>query len=220
MLVAGGGLAYSQTGQRRPHRDYSIAQNGNEKLSEIDASQEKALIAEKKQRWGGIKNVEMLAALLLQHIGKGGLNEFIALATISVSTSIFMSLQLATTRSTCMVQVVSNWILDTVQVLKTALSNRLAKVQGWLFRAVFLTRAPLFMRLITENLILCFLQSAFLSTTKYLTGALSLRFRKIITNRIHADYFQVTTAYLDGNLMSEELTMSSILYSFIRDVNL
>lgn len=105
-----------------------------------------------------------------------------------------------------------------MQVLRTALSNRLAKVQGWLFRAAFLTRAPLFMKLITENLILCFLQSLFLSTTKYLTGALSLRFRKILTNRIHSDYFQVTMHIQQGLRVVELLTMSSILNNFIRDV--
>lgn len=77
------------------------------------------------------------------------------------------------------------------QVLRTSLSNRLAKVQGFLFRAAFLRRVPSFLRLIVENLILCFLQSTLLSTSKYLTGALSLRFRKILTELIHADYFEV-----------------------------
>jgi ABC-type uncharacterized transport system fused permease/ATPase subunit len=60
-----------------------------------------------------------------------------------------------------------------------------------LFRAAFLRRMPVFLRLIAENLLLCLLQSAFLSTTKYLTGTLSLHFRKVLTHHIHADYFQV-----------------------------
>lgn len=95
VLVAGGGLAYFRTGHRRPHRDSSVTQNGSAsgKISELDASQAKDSIAKKKQQRGGIKNVKMLAALLLQHIGKGGLNEFIALATISVSVRILINAQ-------------------------------------------------------------------------------------------------------------------------------
>ena len=78
-----------------------------------------------------------------------------------------------------------------IQVMRTAVSNRLAKVQGFLFRAAFLRRVPTFLRLIVENLLLCFLQSTLFSTSKYLTGALGLRFRKILTELIHADYFEV-----------------------------
>lgn len=77
------------------------------------------------------------------------------------------------------------------QVFRTALSNRLAKVQGFLFRAAFLRRVPTFFRLIFENIILCFLQSTLHSTSKYITGTLSLRFRKILTKLIHAHYFEV-----------------------------
>jgi len=77
------------------------------------------------------------------------------------------------------------------QVLRTALGNRLARVQGFLFRAAFLRRVPLFMQLISENLVLCLLQSVLVSTTRFLTGTLSLCFRKILTDRVHADYFQV-----------------------------
>ena len=83
------------------------------------------------------------------------------------------------------------WILYLFQVLRTALSNRLAKVQGFLFRAAFLGRIPVFVRLIVENLTLCFLQSTLFSTAKFLTGSLGLRFRKILTDLIHVDYFKV-----------------------------
>lgn len=80
-----------------------------------------------------------------------------------------------------------------LQVLRTALSNRLAKVQGFLFRAAFLRRVPLFFRLISENILLCFLLSSMHSTSKYITGTLSLRFRKILTKLIHSHYFEVIT---------------------------
>lgn len=78
-----------------------------------------------------------------------------------------------------------------LQLLRTALGNRLAKVQGFLFRAAFLHRVPSFLRLIAENLLLCFIQSTLYSTTKYLTGKLSLHFRKILTEQMHEDYFKV-----------------------------
>ena len=77
------------------------------------------------------------------------------------------------------------------QVLRTAVGHRLAKVQGFLFKAAFLRRVPTFTRLSIENLILCFLQSAVYQTSKYLTGSLNLRFKKILTDLVHADYFQV-----------------------------
>lgn len=95
------------------------------------------------------------------------------------------------------------WDMTLGQVMKTALGNRLAKVQGLLFRAAFLTRAPLFMRLIIENLLLCFLQSVLLSTTKFLTGTMSLHFRKILTDCIHSDYFQVITELSIGCYFAE-----------------
>lgn len=84
-----------------------------------------------------------------------------------------------------------NVLLSLLQVLRTALSNRLAKVQGFLFRAAFLGRVPLFFRLISENILLCFLLSTMHSTSKYVTGTLSLCFRKILTKLIHAHYFEV-----------------------------
>ncbi|KAJ7521019.1 hypothetical protein O6H91_19G034300 [Diphasiastrum complanatum] len=85
--------------------------------------------------------------------------------------------------------------LVAIAVLRTALSNRLARIQGFLFRAAYLRRIPLFMRLITENLLLCLLQSVLFSTTKFFTGGLSLHLRRILTDRIHADYFQNMTYY-------------------------
>lgn len=84
------------------------------------------------------------------------------------------------------------------QVLRTSLSNRLAKVQGFLFRAAFLRRVPLFFRLISENILLCFLLSTMHATSKYITGILSLRFRKILTRLIHAHYFEVLMVAIFG----------------------
>lgn len=80
------------------------------------------------------------------------------------------------------------------QVLRTVLSNRLARVQGFLFRAAFLRRVPLFSRLISENLLLCIAHSAILSSSKFLTASLALQWRSILTTALHKVYFQVCTS--------------------------
>lgn len=97
------------------------------------------------------------------------------------------------------------------QVLRTAVSNRLAKVQGFLFRAAFLRRVPTFFRLIFENILLCFLQSTLLSTSKYITGTVSLQFRKILTRLIHTQYFQVQS---DTN-SEDTLFFVNVIFYFI-----
>ncbi|XP_008781581.2 ABC transporter D family member 1-like [Phoenix dactylifera] len=107
--------------------------------------------------------------------------------------------------------------------LRTALSNRLAKVQGFLFRAAFLRRVPTFLRLIAENILLCFLQSALFSTSKYLTGALSLRFRKILTELIHADYFENMVYYkishVDDRVTNPEQRIASDIPKFCSELS-
>lgn len=97
VLVAGGGLAYFRTGQLRPHRDSPPTLNGKgaENLSETSANHSKDLSSKKKKKRGGIKNVKVLAALLYQRIGKGGMNELVALGIISVSVSIFKAFSIA-----------------------------------------------------------------------------------------------------------------------------
>lgn len=100
MLVAGGGLAYFRTGQLRPHRDPPPTTNGKEteNLSETSANHAKDLNSKKKKKRGGIKNVKVLAALLLQRIGKGGMNELVALAIISVRVRICKAYIVASSR--------------------------------------------------------------------------------------------------------------------------
>ncbi|KAI5066208.1 hypothetical protein GOP47_0018832 [Adiantum capillus-veneris] len=103
-------------------------------------------------------------------------------------------------------------------VLKTALSNRLARVQGFLFRAAFLRQLPLFCRLIAENLLLCLLQSGFYSTTRFLTGMLSLQIRKVLTDHIHANYFQNMIYYkmshVDTRIKNPEQRITSDIPKF------
>lgn len=113
--------------------------------------------------------------------------------------------------------------LAAIAVLRTALSNRLAKVQGFLFRAAFLRRAPLFTRLIVENLFLCLVQSALFSTAKFITGNLSLQIRKILTDRIHSDYFQNMTYYkmshVDRRISNPEQRIASDIPRFSAELS-
>ncbi|XP_042458398.1 ABC transporter D family member 1 isoform X2 [Zingiber officinale] len=113
--------------------------------------------------------------------------------------------------------------LVAIAVLRTALSHRLAKVQGFLFRAAFLQRVPMFLRLIVENLLLCFLQSTLYSTSKYLTGVLALRFRKILTELIHADYFENMVYYkisnVDDRINNPEQRIASDIPKFCSELS-
>ncbi|KAJ4898699.1 ABC transporter D family member 1 [Raphanus sativus] len=113
-------------------------------------------------------------------------------------------------------------LLGTV-VFRTALSNRLAKVQGFLFRAAFLRRAPLFLRLISENIFLCFMLSTTHATSKYITGVLSLRFRKILTKLIHSHYFENMVYYkishVDGRITHPEQRIASDVPRFSSELS-
>nr|CAN75977.1 hypothetical protein VITISV_025957 [Vitis vinifera] len=161
VLVAGGTAAYMQSrfSCRRPNSfgHYNgISNEGETPDKEVGNND---IVKKNKQKKGGLRSLQVLAAILLSQIGRLGLRDLLALVAIVV--------------------------------FRTALSNRLAKVQGFLFRAAFLRRVPTFFRLIFENIILCFLQSTLHSTSKYITGTLSLRFRKILTKLIHAHYFEL-----------------------------
>uniref|UniRef100_A0A452XLB4 ABC transmembrane type-1 domain-containing protein n=1 Tax=Aegilops tauschii subsp. strangulata TaxID=200361 RepID=A0A452XLB4_AEGTS len=97
------------------------------------------------------------------------------------------------------------------------------KVQGFLFKAAFLRRVPTFTRLIIENLILCFLQSAVYQTSKYLTGSLNLRFKKILTDLVHADYFQNMVYYkishVDHRISNPEQRIASDIPKFCSELS-
>ncbi|PIN18935.1 Long-chain acyl-CoA transporter, ABC superfamily [Handroanthus impetiginosus] len=113
--------------------------------------------------------------------------------------------------------------LVAIAVSRTAVSNRLAKVQGFLFRAAFLRRVPAFIRLIIENILLCFLLSTLNSTSKYITGTLSLRFRKILTKLTHRQYFQNMVYYkmshVDGRISNPEQRIASDIPRFCSELS-
>ncbi|CAI5535931.1 unnamed protein product [Closterium sp. Naga37s-1] len=85
--------------------------------------------------------------------------------------------------------------LAAIAVVRTVLSNRLARVQGLLFRSTFLRNVPQFTRLITENLLLCLAHSLIFSSSKFLTGSLSLQWRSLLTAAIHKLYFKGMVYY-------------------------
>ncbi|KAG8373362.1 hypothetical protein BUALT_Bualt11G0016300 [Buddleja alternifolia] len=113
--------------------------------------------------------------------------------------------------------------LVAIAVSRTAVSNRLAKVQGFLFRTAFLRRVPAFIRLIIENILLCFLLSTLNSTSKYITGTLSLRFRKILTKLTHTQYFQNMVYYkmshVDGRISNPEQRIASDIPRFSSELS-
>ncbi|KAL5728452.1 ATP-binding cassette sub- D member 1 [Ranunculus cassubicifolius] len=142
---------------------------------------------------GGLRSLKVLAAILVSQMGQMGARNLLVLSLLGIV------------------------------VLRTALSNRLAKVQGFLFRAAFLRRVPSFVRLIIENLLLCFLQSTLVCTSKYITGRLSLRFRKILTELIHVHYFENMAYYkmshVDGRITNPEQRIASDIPRFSSELS-
>ncbi|XP_059433464.1 ABC transporter D family member 1 isoform X1 [Corylus avellana] len=193
ILAAGGTAAYVQSrfNSRKPgsYQHHNGLNDDKEKSEEVFRDDNNVKKTTKKK--GGLKSIQVLAAVLLSEMGKMGARDLLALVAIVV--------------------------------LRTALGNRLAKVQGFLFRAAFLRRVPLFFRLISENILLCFLVSAMHSTSKYITGALSLRFRKILTRLIHAHYFENMAYYkishVDGRVNNPEQRIASDVPRFCSELS-
>ncbi|RLN21705.1 hypothetical protein C2845_PM07G36040 [Panicum miliaceum] len=158
-LIAGGTLAYTQSGRWKRQQKENSCSNGNAPTKDrIGHNGTDGKLVKPRKKKSGLKSLHFLAAILLKKIGPNGSNYLLGLIITAV--------------------------------LRTAVGHRLAKVQGYLFRAAFLRRVPTFTRLIIENLLLCFLQSTIYQTSKYLTGSLGLHFKKILTDLVHADYFE------------------------------
>ncbi|XP_019437626.1 PREDICTED: ABC transporter D family member 1-like isoform X1 [Lupinus angustifolius] len=193
ILAAGGAAAYMQSRFRVNKHDLLGHCNGHNNDKEVakDEVVKDAADSKNKQKKGGLKSLQVLAAVLLSEMGQLGARDLLALVGIVV--------------------------------LRTALSNRLAKVQGFLFRAAFLRRVPLFFRLISENIILCFFLSTIHSTSKYITGTLSLHFRKILTKLIHSHYFENMVYYkmshVDGRITNPEQRIASDVPRFCSELS-
>ncbi|XP_019415077.1 PREDICTED: ABC transporter D family member 1 [Lupinus angustifolius] len=193
ILAAGGAAAYMQSRFRVSKHDLLGHCNGHNNGKEVtkDGIEKDAAASKNKQKKGGLKSLQVLAAILLSEMGQLGARNLLALVG--------------------------------VVVLRTALSNRLAKVQGFLFRAAFLRRVPLFFRLISENILLCFLLSTIQSTSKYISGTLSLHFRKMLTKLIHSHYFEnmvyYKIAHVDGRITNPEQRIASDVPKFCTELS-
>lgn len=58
-----------------------------------------------------------------------------------------------------------------------------------MFRAAFLRKVPLFIRNFTENVILCLVAAGVESTANRFLEQLKLKWRSILTARVHKQYF-------------------------------
>ncbi|KAK9950345.1 hypothetical protein M0R45_005839 [Rubus argutus] len=165
IVVAGGAAAYVQSRLTYKKHDSFGQYNGLNENKET----EKAVTNDRKikkplQKRGGLKSLQVLAAILLSEMGQMGARDLLSLVVIVM--------------------------------LRTTLSNRLAKVQGFLFRAAFL-------RLHNRDL--------------------SLRFRKILTQRIHSHYFENIAYYkmshVDGRITNPEQRIASDVPRFCSELS-
>ena len=85
--------------------------------------------------------------------------------------------------------------LGLLSVLRTAVNDRVSRIQGNLFRAVFLRESPLFVRLILENMAANFISSGLQATLTYITRRLALLWQKKLTDKIARSYFSSLTYY-------------------------
>lgn len=62
-------------------------------------------------------------------------------------------------------------------------------MQGYMFRAAFLRKVPLFVRNFSENVLLCLVAAGVESTSRRFLERLKLFWRAKLTDRIHRQYF-------------------------------
>ena len=80
-------------------------------------------------------------------------------------------------------------------VARTAVANRLARVQGYMFRAAFLRLVPLFVRDFAENVLLCLVAAGIESTAARVASSVARDWRSALTEQVHASYFDGMTYY-------------------------
>ncbi|CAG9462286.1 unnamed protein product [Pedinophyceae sp. YPF-701] len=78
---------------------------------------------------------------------------------------------------------------------RTYLSNRLARLQGYLFRAAYLRNVPLFARNLIENACLCLVSALLESSVRTWSTRLELVWRRSLTEGLHRGYFDNMTYY-------------------------
>lgn len=68
--------------------------------------------------------------------------------------------------------------------------NILLSLQGHLFRAAFLRHVPLFVRNLSENVVLCLVAATVESTARTILAHMELAWRNSLTNNMHNPYFE------------------------------
>ena len=76
-------------------------------------------------------------------------------------------------------------------------------VQGHLFRAAFLRHVPLFIRNLSENVVLCLAAAAVESTAKTMLAHMELRWRRLLTSRMHTPYFENMVCLIQCHLPAQ-----------------
>jgi len=84
---------------------------------------------------------------------------------------------------------VRRWPGAGVHVLRITGLRGPGPVQGYMFRAAFLRKVPLFVRDFAENVLLCLLAAGVESTSRRFLERLKLFWRATLTERIHRTYF-------------------------------
>lgn len=69
-------------------------------------------------------------------------------------------------------------------------ANMLLSLQGHLFRAAFLRHVPLFIRNLSENVVLCLVAATVESTARTMLAHMELTWRNSLTSRMHNPYFE------------------------------
>ncbi|KAG5245171.1 ABC transporter family member [Salix suchowensis] len=183
ILAAGGTAVYVQSRISSKKSDSFLYSNG---LKDDKKTSDKLVTNDKKtvQKKGGLKALQVLASVLLSHMGKTGAKDLLTMI---------------------------------------AIAQQISKSAGLFISCCFSQRVPLFFRLISENIILCFLLSTIHSTSKYVTGTLSLCFRKILTKVIHAHYFENMVYYkishVDGRITNPEQRIASDVPRFCSELS-
>ena len=72
-----------------------------------------------------------------------------------------------------------------------------------MFRSAFLKNVPLFLRNLTENVLLCLVAASVEATSKRILETVVLDWRKVLTKRIHNLYFE--------NMVSPSLATHQLL---------
>ncbi|MED6197488.1 ATP-binding cassette sub- D member 1 [Stylosanthes scabra] len=150
IFIAGGTAVYAQS-RFRVNKHVALGHSKEHNKDKEDLTEEESAkgitTSQNKQKKGGLKSLQVLVAILLSDIGHLGARNLLALVAIVCmpldNSGLFCIARLCWEDIILLLARKDIGIL----VLRTTLSNRLAKVQGFLFRAAFLRRNMVYYKL-------------------------------------------------------------------------